>query len=121
MNDGVQLLPVGSDPNDQHAPEGLMWGDYPGKLYRLESDGTRYEIFVVEDPNDPEYVRVMHDHGNGHGEWARMGTGGAVASSYVNEKFGPRNDVDLYHLTRLIAYALGRPPHQEIPLEAREL
>ena len=48
-------LPEGANPDDQHEPE-LIAGAGPTlmQLWRLESDGTRYEITVVfGEPRDP--------------------------------------------------------------------
>ena len=114
------MLPEGADPLDQHEPERLVT-DYTGQIWRVESDGTRYTILVVDDPRDLAYVLVMYDSwGNGHGEWATMRREGVIASTYVDEKFRVRSEVDLYHLTRLIAAALGRKPYQQMRLEEKE-
>lgn len=113
-------LPVGSNPRDQHEPIQMVHFGSPKPIgvYRLESDGTRYEITVTDDPWVEDQVRVMWDTtGGGNGRWCTMRRDGVISSTYVDEKLQPRSEIDLFHLTRLIAYALGRDPHQAMPLE----
>ena len=75
--------------------------------YELDADETHYSVFVARDPQDPDYVLVMFDHGTGHGTWARLRRTGFLSPDYVAEKFDlPSAHQD--NLTRLIRAALGR-------------
>lgn len=125
-------LPRGADPDDQHEPY-MVLGSGPHLLqdWLLEADATAYRVTVVfnvggqsGEPGSGFVLvacniaggeeslqgRMRHPRWpvDGGGAFYRFAVEGFLAAHYVAEKFR-LNEVDAYHVTRLIATALGRP------------